>query len=63
MRYRITLEQVMTTWYAVVTTWEPDGLTLQKRTEHYSFPVQVDRPDDLMLALSSLEVEIASSRP
>jgi hypothetical protein len=61
MRYRLTLEQIMTTWYVTVTTWEPDGLTLVKTTKHYSFPVKVDRPDDLVLALSSLEMEMIQS--
>jgi hypothetical protein len=63
MRYRITLEQVMTTWYATVKTWEPDGLTLTTRTEHYSFPVKVDSPDDLVIALFSLAREVASTTP
>jgi hypothetical protein len=54
MRYRITLEQVMTTWYAAVTSWEPDGLTLQKHTAHYSFPMSEDFPDNLEIALSRL---------
>lgn len=63
MRYRVTIEQVMTTWYATVTTWEPDGLSLSKRVQHFSFPVQVDNPYDFGLVLSSLEVELFASTP
>jgi hypothetical protein len=63
MRYRITIEQVMTTWYATVSTWEPDGLALEKHTRHFSFPVKVDNPTDLALVLSSLEVELFASAP
>jgi hypothetical protein len=54
MRYRVTLEQVMTMWYATVTTWEPDGHTIEKRVEHFSFPMSEADPADLTFALSRL---------
>ena len=61
MRYRVVLEQVMTTWYVTVTTYEPDGLTIQKRTSQYSFPAHETRPDDLVTALDQLSLAIGIS--
>lgn len=57
MRYRITAEQVMTTWYVTVTMWEPDGLSIVKSTRHFSFAVHERAPDDLFILLQQLSRE------
>jgi hypothetical protein len=61
MRYRIVIEQVMTRWYATVTTWEPDGHTLQKDVRHYTFDVSEEYPGNLGIILSRLERQVSGS--
>lgn len=54
MRYRVTFEQVMSTWYVTVKYWEPDGEEFWKSTGHYTIPVDPVHPVDLSLMLREL---------
>jgi hypothetical protein len=62
MRYRIILDQVMEMYYVTVITWEPDGLTLQKRTDHYQVEIEPDKVDQLPIILRRLSFKVDSSQ-
>ena len=62
MRYRVTLDQVMETFYATVITWEPDGLKMEKATKHYSFEVPEAKTNDLPVILRRLSFLVDTSQ-
>ena len=62
MRYRIVSEQVMTTWYVTITTFEPDGSEIVKSKRSYSFPCHENQPNDLFIFLQQLAREVIESQ-
>jgi hypothetical protein len=62
MRYRLVLDQVMETWYATVISWEPNGLTVEKHTKHYSFDATNNNLEDLYILLVNMAGALRESQ-
>lgn len=54
MRYRITFDQVMSTWYVTVRLDEPDGTGFSKTVGHYQIDSDEEFPLDLPRMLARL---------
>lgn len=54
MRYRVTFDQVMNTWYVTIRLDEPDGSGFSKSVGHYQIDVSDEAPMDLAIMLRRL---------
>lgn len=59
MRYRVTFDQVMDTWYVTVRLDEPDGAAFSKTVGHYHIQADEISPLDLGKMLHALAAELA----
>jgi len=44
----------METWYVTLISWEADGMTIERHTEHFSFDVSNENLEDFYILLINL---------